>query len=139
VVAVSLKKKVAVGSDYNMLLVARFREEIHAGIKTGVIRSMANTGGVVTTAGLVFGFTMFAMIVAPARNIAQLGTAVGLGLLMDTLIVRSFLVPAIATLLGRWFWWPVVVHDRAASRDAVPNSVAPVGAPEHGHLVGAPR
>lgn len=58
-----------------------------------------------TTAGLVFGFTMFAMIVAPARNIAQLGTAVGLGLLMDTLIVRSFVVPAIATLLGRWFWW----------------------------------
>ncbi|WP_165702066.1 MMPL/RND family transporter [Mycobacteroides abscessus] len=130
---------VAVGADYNMLLVARFREELHAGIKTGIIRSMANTGGVVTTAGLVFGFTMFAMIVAPARNIAQLGTAVGLGLLMDTLIVRSFVVPAIATLLGRWFWWPAVVHDRAASRDTVARAVTSADVTGPVRLVGASR
>jgi putative drug exporter of the RND superfamily len=53
--------------------------------------------------------------------------------------VRSFLVPAIATLLGRWFWWPVVVHDRAASRDAVRQSTAPPGPLNHAQLVGAPR
>lgn len=74
---------------------------------------MVNTGGVVTTAGLVFGFTMFAMLAAKAHNIAQIGTAVGLGLLLDTLIVRSLVIPAIATLAGRWFWWPIIVRNRA--------------------------
>lgn len=130
---------VAVGADYNMLLVARFREEMHAGIKTGIIRSMANTGGVVTTAGLVFGFTMFAMIAGYAHNIAQLGTTVGLGLLLDTLIVRSFVIPSIATLLGRWFWWPAVVHDRAASRDTVARSVTSADVTGPVRLVGASR
>lgn len=79
------------------------------------------------------------MIVAPARNIAQLGTAVGLGLLMDTLIVRSFVVPAIATLLGRWFWWPAVVHDRAASRDTVARAVTSADVTGPVRLVGASR
>ena len=55
----------AVGSDYNLLLVSRFKEEIHAGIKTGIIRSMAGTGAVVTAAGLVFAFTMISMGPAP--------------------------------------------------------------------------
>lgn len=112
VAPVSFVFLVAVGADYNMLLVARFKEELPAGIKTGIIRAMVNTGGVVTTAGLVFGFTMFAMLAGYAHNIAQIGTAVGLGLLLDTLIVRSLVIPAIATLAGRWFWWPIVVHDR---------------------------
>ncbi|GAA1630378.1 RND family transporter [Nocardia ninae] len=98
---------VAVGADYNMLLVSRFKEELSAGINTGIIRSMVNTGGVVTTAGLVFGVTMFAMLVSYAHNIAQIGTTVGIGLFLDTLIVRSFVVPAIAALTGRWFWWPI--------------------------------
>ncbi|MFC9437110.1 RND family transporter [Nocardia sp. NPDC057030] len=98
---------VAVGADYNMLLVSRFKEELSAGINTGIIRSMVNTGGVVTTAGLVFGVTMFAMLVSYAHNIAQIGTTVGIGLFLDTLIVRSFVVPTIAALTGRWFWWPI--------------------------------
>lgn len=100
----------AVGADYNMLLVSRFREELKAGLNTGIIRSMVNTGGVVTTAGLVFGLTMLAMLVSYAHNIAQIGTAVGIGLLLDTLIVRSLVVPSIAALAGRWFWWPINVH-----------------------------
>lgn len=112
VAPVSFVFLVAVGADYNMLLVARFKEEIRAGIKTGIIRAMVNTGGVVTTAGLVFGFTMFAMLAGYAHNIAQTGTAVGLGLLLDTLLIRSLVIPAVATLAGRWFWWPIVVHDR---------------------------
>src|SRR5690625_3861233 len=114
VAPVSFVFLVAVGADYNMLLVARFKEELPAGIKTGIIRAMVNTGGVVTTAGLVFGFTMFAMLAGYAHNIAQIGTAVGLGLLLDTLIIRSLVIPAIATLAGRWFWWPIDVRDRAA-------------------------
>ncbi|WP_238847439.1 RND family transporter [Nocardia arthritidis] len=102
----------AVGADYNMLLVSRFKEELKSGINTGIIRSMVNTGGVVTTAGLVFGLTMFAMLVSYAHNIAQIGTAVSIGLFLDTLIVRSLVVPAIATLAGRWFWWPINIHTR---------------------------
>lgn len=106
----------AVGSDYNLLLVSRMKEEIPAGIKTGIIRAMGGTGKVVTNAGLVFAFTMGAMLVSDLRIIGQVGTTIGLGLMFDTLIVRSFMTPSIAALLGRWFWWPQLVRPRPASR-----------------------
>ena len=102
----------AVGSDYNLLLVSRFKEEIHAGIKTGIIRSMAGTGSVVTSAGLVFAFTMMSMVISDLRVIGQVGTTIGLGLLVDTLVIRSFMTPSIAALMGRWFWWPQNVRTR---------------------------
>jgi len=104
----------AVGSDYNLLLVSRFQEEIHAGLKTGIIRSMGGTGGVVTTAGLVFAATMGSMLSSDLRIAGQIGSTIMLGLLFDTLIVRSFMTPAIAALLGRWFWWPRRVHIHTA-------------------------
>ena len=104
----------AVGSDYNLLLVARFKEEIGAGLKTGIIRAMGGTGKVVTSAGLVFAFTMASMVVSDLRVIGQVGTTIGLGLLFDTLIVRSFMMPSIAAMLGRWFWWPLNVRSRPA-------------------------
>jgi RND superfamily putative drug exporter len=104
----------AVGSDYNLLLVSRFKEEIHAGLKTGIIRSMAGTGAVVTSAGLVFAFTMMSMVVSDLRVVGQVGTTIGLGLLFDTLVVRSFMTPSIAALLSRWFWWPQRVRSRPA-------------------------
>ncbi|WP_428376010.1 RND family transporter [Mycolicibacterium sp.] len=102
----------AVGSDYNLLLVSRFKEEIPAGINTGIIRSMAGSGSVVTAAGLVFAFTMASFIFSDLLVLGQIGTTIALGLLFDTLIVRSFMTPSIAALLGRWFWWPVVVRQR---------------------------
>jgi RND superfamily putative drug exporter len=102
----------AVGSDYNLLLVSRFRDEIHAGLKTGIIRSMAGTGGVVTSAGLVFAATMAGMMFSKLIVLAQMGSTIAIGLLVDTLIVRSLLMPSIATMLGRWFWWPQVVYPR---------------------------
>ena len=105
----------AVGSDYNLLLVSRMKEELAAGINTSIIRAMAGTGKVVTNAGLVFATTMAAMLVSDLRIIGQLGTTIALGLLFDTLVVRSFLTPSIAALLGRWFWWPLVVRPRPAS------------------------
>ena len=105
----------AVGSDYNLLLVSRIKEEIAAGINTGIIRAMGGTGKVVTKAGLVFAFTMTSMAVSELRIIGQVGTTIGLGLLFDTLIVRSFMTPSIAAVLGRWFWWPQVVRPRPAS------------------------
>ncbi len=105
----------AVGSDYNLLLVSRMKEEIAAGINTGIIRAMGGTGKVVTNAGLVFAFTMMSMAVSDLTIIAQVGTTIGLGLLFDTLVVRSFMTPSIAALLGRWFWWPQIVRPRPAS------------------------
>jgi putative drug exporter of the RND superfamily len=106
----------AVGSDYNLLLVSRMKEELAAGIHTGIIRAMAGTGKVVTNAGLVFAFTMASMAVSDLRSIAQLGTTIGMGLLFDTLVVRAFMTPAVAALLGRWFWWPQQVRTRPASQ-----------------------
>lgn len=102
----------AVGADYNLLLVSRFTEEMHAGLNTGIIRSMAGTGRVVTAAGLVFSATMAAFIFSDLVILGQIGTTIGMGLLFDTLIVRSFMTPSIAALLGRWFWWPRRVRQR---------------------------
>lgn len=115
VLAMSVIVLLAVGSDYNLLLVSRMKEEIGAGINTGIIRAMGGTGKVVTNAGLVFAFTMMSMAVSDLIIIAQIGTTIGLGLLFDTLIVRAFMTPSIAALLGRWFWWPQQVRPRPAS------------------------
>jgi RND superfamily putative drug exporter len=112
ILAMSVIILLAVGSDYNLLLVSRFKEEIHAGIKTGIIRSMAGTGAVVTSAGLVFAFTMMSMLVSDLLVVGQVGTTIGLGLLFDTLVIRSFMTPSTAALMGRWFWWPQSVRTR---------------------------
>jgi RND superfamily putative drug exporter len=97
---------VAVGADYNLLLAVRIKEEAHAGLKTAIIRAFGGTGGVVTTAGIVFGLTMLAMLTGNVLSIAQVGSTIGIGLLIDTLIVRTIIVPSIAALTGHWFWWP---------------------------------
>ena len=110
VLVMSVMLLLAVGSDYNLLLVARFKEELHHGLKTGIIRAMAGSGSVVTSAGLVFAATMASFIFGDLRSIAQVGSTIALGLLFDTLIVRSFMTPSIAALLGRWFWWPQIVR-----------------------------
>src|SRR5271163_2087267 len=115
VLAMAIILLLAVGSDYNLLLISRFKEEIHAGLKTGTIRAMAGSGSVVTAAGLVFAATMATFMFSPLRVMAQVGTTIALGLLFDTLIVRSFMTPSLATLLGRWFWWPQHVRPRPAS------------------------
>ncbi|MDT5291664.1 MAG: putative drug exporter of the superfamily [Mycobacterium sp.] len=107
VLPLSIVILLAVGSDYNLLVVSRLKEEIHAGLNTGIIRGMGATGRVVTAAGLVFAFTMMSMIVSDLRVVGQLGMTIGIGLLVDTLIVRSFMTPSIAAALGRWFWWPL--------------------------------
>ncbi len=112
VLAMSVIILLAVGADYNLLLVSRLKEEIHAGINTGIIRAMGGSGSVVTSAGLVFAFTMMSMAVSELTVIGQVGTTIGLGLLFDTLVVRSFMTPAIAALMGKWFWWPQRVRAR---------------------------
>jgi putative drug exporter of the RND superfamily len=112
VMAMAVIILLAVGADYNLLLVARMKEELPAGINTGIIRAMGGSGSVVTAAGLVFAFTMMSMSVSAMVVVAQVGTTIGLGLLFDTLVIRAFMTPSIAALLGRWFWWPQVVRSR---------------------------
>ncbi|MBP2452227.1 MMPL/RND family transporter [Mycolicibacterium lutetiense] len=112
VIAMAVIVLLAVGADYNLLLVARFKEEIHAGLNTGIIRAMGGTGSVVTSAGLVFAFTMMSMAISELAVIGQVGTTIGLGLLFDTLVIRSFMTPSIAALMGKWFWWPQRVRQR---------------------------
>ncbi|AGB24282.1 Transport protein [Mycobacterium sp. JS623] len=114
VMAMAVIILLAVGADYNLLLVARMKEELPAGINTGIIRAMGGSGSVVTAAGLVFAFTMMSMSVSAMVVVAQIGTTIGLGLLFDTLVIRAFMTPSIAALLGRWFWWPQVVRARPA-------------------------
>jgi RND superfamily putative drug exporter len=126
VIVMSVILLLAVGSDYNLLLVARMKEEIGAGIKTGIIRAMGGTGKVVTNAGLVFAFTMGSMLVSDLRTIGQVGTTISLGLLFDTLVVRAFMTPSIAALLGRWFWWPQRVRPRPASALLRPTGPRPL-------------
>jgi RND superfamily putative drug exporter len=125
VLALAVILLLAVGSDYNLLLIPRFKEEIGAGLKTGIIRAMAGTGGVVTAAGLVFAATMASFVFADLRVLGQIGTTIGLGLLFDTVIVRSFMTPSIAALLGRWFWWPQKVRPRPASQMLRPSGPRP--------------
>jgi RND superfamily putative drug exporter len=126
VLAMSVIVLLAVGSDYNLLLVSRMKEEIGAGINTGIIRAMGGTGKVVTNAGLVFAFTMASMLVSDLRIIGQLGSTIGLGLLFDTLVVRAFMTPSIAAVLGRWFWWPQHVRPRPASTLLRPEGPRPL-------------
>ncbi|BBY43715.1 MMPL/RND family transporter [Mycolicibacterium celeriflavum] len=108
VAPISFIALVAVGADYNLLLAMRIREETHAGLGTGIVRAFGATGGVVTAAGIVFGITMFALAGSSVLSIAQIGVTIGVGLLLDTLIVRTFVLPSLVALLGRWFWWPTV-------------------------------
>jgi RND superfamily putative drug exporter len=125
VLALAVILLLAVGSDYNLLLISRFKEEIGAGLKTGIVRAMAGSGSVVTSAGLVFAVTMCTFVFSGLQVLGQIGTTIGLGLLFDTLIVRSFLTPSIATLLGRWFWWPLRVRPRPASQMLQPYGSRP--------------
>ncbi len=111
---------IAVGADYNLLLALRIKQEAAAGIRTGIIRAFGGTGGVVTTAGIVFGLTMLALLGSSVLSIAQIGTTIAVGLLLDTLVVRALVVPSVVAMLGRWFFWPGGVPRRAAASVKAP-------------------
>jgi RND superfamily putative drug exporter len=97
---------VAVGADYNLLLTARIREETEVGDRPGIARAVVSTGGVITSAGLIFAGSFLALVPAPMTGMAEVGFSIAVGLLLDTLIVRTLIVPAAAMLLGPWNWWP---------------------------------
>ncbi|NYI44770.1 RND superfamily putative drug exporter [Nocardioides aromaticivorans] len=105
---------VALGVDYNIFLVTRAREEAREhGTRDGMLRALAATGGVITSAGILLGAVFAVLGVLPLVVLAQLGVVVCLGVLLDTLVVRTVLVPALAMLLGERFWWPARVSASA--------------------------
>jgi RND superfamily putative drug exporter len=106
VAAVSFTILVAVGADYNLLLTKRIHEEAPDGSAEGIARATAATGSVITSAGIIFAASMFALMAGSVATMAQVGFTIGAGLLLDTFVVRSLMVPAVATLLGRRLWWP---------------------------------
>ncbi len=98
---------VALGVDYNIFLTTRAREEAaNLPIGRAMISALAVTGGVITSAGIVLAAVFAVLGVLPLVTLTQIGVIVGIGVLLDTLVVRSLLVPALATLLGERFWWP---------------------------------
>ncbi|HMJ80060.1 MAG TPA: MMPL family transporter, partial [Candidatus Dormibacteraeota bacterium] len=107
---------VALGSDYNIFLMSRVREEAaRRGTRDGIRAASARTGAVITSAGIILAGTFLALVVSPLTILAQVGTTVALGVLIDTFIVRSLLVPAITTLLGDAAWWPLGRAGRGPS------------------------
>jgi putative drug exporter of the RND superfamily len=98
---------VALGVDYNIFLVTRARQEAAThGSRDGMLRALTATGGVITSAGILLAAVFLVLGVLPLVVLAQLGTVICIGVLLDTLVVRTVLVPALALLLGDRFWWP---------------------------------
>jgi RND superfamily putative drug exporter len=106
---------VALGVDYNIFLVTRAREEaaVH-GSRQGMLRALTATGGVITSAGILLAAVFAVLGVLPLVVLAQLGTIICIGVLLDTLVVRTVLVPALALTLGDRFWWPRTVGPERA-------------------------
>uniref|UniRef100_UPI00036EB759 MMPL family transporter n=1 Tax=Jongsikchunia kroppenstedtii TaxID=1121721 RepID=UPI00036EB759 len=97
---------VAVGADYNMLFISRLREESVRGTRIGLIRTVHHTGSVITSAGLVFAAAVMGMMAGSLLQMAQMGFIIGCGILLDTFVVRTLMVPAIAQAFGKASWWP---------------------------------
>ncbi|WP_142392532.1 RND family transporter [Mycobacterium sp. 3519A] len=111
---------VAMGADYNMLLISRIRDESPRGIRFGVIRTVGSTGGVITAAGLIFAASMFGLLFSSISTNIQAGFVVGIGILLDTFLVRTVTVPAMAVLVGRANWWPSQWRPRLPERVSSP-------------------
>ena len=98
---------VALGVDYNIFLVTRAREETREfGTRTGMIRALSSTGGVITSAGILLAAVFAVLGVLPLITLTQIGIIVCIGVLLDTLLVRTVIVPSLAFITGEKFWWP---------------------------------
>ncbi|MFD9721606.1 MMPL family transporter [Streptomyces sp. NPDC059076] len=110
---------VALGVDYNIFLMSRVREEsLRHGVREGVLKGLVATGGVITSAGVVLAATFAALGVIPLAFLVQIAFIVAFGVLLDTLVVRSLLVPALVRDIGPASWWPGVLSRRPDGRDS---------------------
>jgi RND superfamily putative drug exporter len=111
---------VALGVDYNIFLVTRAKEESEAhGTRQGMIRALSSTGGVITSAGILLAAVFAVLGVLPLITLTQIGIIVCVGVLLDTLLVRTVIVPSLAFITGRAFWWPGKLSHRVAGHVAV--------------------
>ncbi len=131
---------VALGVDYNIFLTTRAREEAAGGshARESIVTALAVTGGVITSAGILLAAVFAVLGVLPLVQLAQIGVIVGFGVLLDTLLVRSVLVPAVVSLLGERFWWPSHPADRGGahrkgSRRATATPAGSAAEPEVSH------
>jgi putative drug exporter of the RND superfamily len=128
---------VALGIDYNIFLMTRVREEsAQLGTRAGTLRGLAATGGVITSAGIVLAATFSVLAVLPLVFLTEIGFLVAFGVLLDTLIVRSVLVPALTFDLDRRMWWPSRLSQRRQPPIRQPEPSVTAGAPRRG---GGPR
>ena len=122
---------VALGVDYNIFLMHRAREEtLEHGTRSGMLRSLSATGGVITSAGVVLAATFAVLATLPLVVLVELGFLVAFGVLLDALLVRSILVPALTLILGRSVWWPSRLSATPAApqpgREPTPHVEEPV-------------
>jgi putative drug exporter of the RND superfamily len=116
---------VALGIDYNIFLMARVREEtLRHGTRQGMIRGLAVTGAVITSAGIVLAGTFSILALLPLVFLTEIGFVIAFGVLLDTFIVRSVLVPALVLDIGPRIWWP----SRLALSDGRADPAAPAPA-----------
>ena len=114
---------VALGVDYNIFLISRIREEsAHRGTREGTIEGVAVTGGIITSAGIILAGTFMVLASLPVLFLYQMGIAVAAGVLLDTFVVRGFIVPSMMMLLGERNWWP---RHPSADYDVPPPGEAP--------------
>ncbi|MBV9280913.1 MAG: MMPL family transporter, partial [Chloroflexi bacterium] len=116
----------ALGSDYNILVMSRIREEAHSlPIARAVKQAIGATGTTVTTAGLILGGTFAAFgVTATDVETREIGYGIAAGIILDTFLVRTLLVPSIVVLIGRWNWWPAGLRTRVGGEEA------PISEPE---------
>ncbi|TGD89815.1 RND family transporter [Mycolicibacterium sp. CH28] len=107
---------VAVGADYNLLFASRLRDESPDGARYGIIRTLSSTGGVITAAGVIFAASMWGLLFSSIGTVVQGGFVIGAGILLDTFLVRTVTVPAMATLVGKANWWPSRPTSQGSSK-----------------------
>jgi RND superfamily putative drug exporter len=119
---------VALGVDYNVFLVTRAREEaVRDGTREGMLTALRVTGGVITSAGLLLVAVFVVLGMLPVILLTQIGVIVCIGVLLDTLLVRTVLVPALALISEERFWWPARVHRPVPAAVAETDVVKAVG------------
>ncbi|HEX9337470.1 MAG TPA: MMPL family transporter, partial [Pseudonocardiaceae bacterium] len=108
----------ALGEDYNILVMSRIREEAHGlSLRQAITKALSTTGTTVTSAGLILAGTFAVFAIAGSgggTQVRDIGIGLAVGILMDTFLVRTLLVPSTAVLLGRWNWWPAKLGRRGA-------------------------